>query len=765
MTPQQHRISAVRNLTPIRNHSPYSEAEGPIIDQGYVEARVRAIEGDFKQLWLPSSSDLRDVHRLPEWRLKGSQLRAPPGTRMVPRSPSHIDDPFSDVLNCNPAERMQSSDHGSPRQRHSLQHPSSMEIRSRDNPSKDRKSQSLANLRARYEASPLQSKTRPKSSSLVHSIPFKLEVLSPQPISPSRLSMAAEDEYQEDAGFWNTVHPRVLASIPETQQPEAFTKSNKSIAERMSDLIIEEAEPESTGPSTAWGSQSPILEYPSRSYMPSENEPAAEAHPSSTAAIATEGSVNSLNLKRMRPSHKVPDNTVESIGLMRHSDSQWGSSQPEEPSHQAQDLYLESSKVPRALTMNIPRRIRTASAAAWRAKLRSRSYDQLADKRRSNVFDATAPGKDIDTNVETSPSKLTKNEERRCDSPPKAQLSTSRQSSSANASASTSHTLRRAWRRWSGWRLVLSDKQSHNAEPSWAFPFIQNSSTDTTESKVEEMNDHRIKDENPSPHPTKDETYFQRDLPLSQADTRTSLQTPSPQSPKRPMSLLRDYSHNSISPIAPRATIALSSPAIPDWPPDRSEPSNSNTISSRPSLPWMKQKFQDRTNHPLHHTRSAASVTSKASVARPAEHGTLHGRPERSDSSAAASNLADQHHDGSKGSTSTETVPHSRLPTQKNSHQSMRSPWREHDTDKGSWSAEIPLQHVSPPPKKRAERPGNGDESRAQRIRRVKVVVSLDGAGDLVVDTNLKQGAQGRREGRVRSFVKRWEAGRVGSVD
>ena len=764
MSPQQHRISAVRDLTPIRNHSPYSEAEGPIVDQGYVEARVRAIEGDYKQLWVPSSSEPRDVHRLPEWRLKGSQLRVPSGTRMVHGSPGYMDDPFSDILDCNTAKRMQSFDHGSPRQRHSLQHLSSMEIRDRDNPCKDRKSQSLANLRARYETSPLQSKARTQSRSLAHGVPFQTEILSPQPISPSRFRMAVEDEYQEDAGFWNTVHPRALTSIPETQQSEAFTKPNKSITERMGNLIGEEAEPESTGPSTAWSSQSPILEYPSRSHMPSENEPEVEAYPSSTAAIATEESANSLNLKKLRPSHKVPGNTVESIGGMHHSDSQWGSSQTEGLSHQSQDLYPEASKAQRSLTMNVPRRTRTASVAAWRAKLRSMSYDQLADKRRSNVFDATALEKEIDNKAEPSPSKLVKDEERRCDSPSNTQLSKSRQSSSASVGVSASHTLRRAWRRWSGWRLVLSDKQSHNAEPPGKVPFTRHSSTDTKELKVEEMNKHRIQDKTPSPHPAEDETSFQRNLPLSRANTRTSLRSPPPQSPKRPISLLRDYSHSSISPIAPRATTALSPPGIPDLPLGRSQPSNSNTISSRPSLRWMKQSYQDRTNHPLPHAQSATSITTKPSVARSAERRTLQGRGEGSSSSATTSALAGQHHDGSKGSSSTETAYHSPFPTHKNSHQSMRSPWREHNADRGSWSAEIPLQHVSPP-KKRAERAGNGDESRAQRIRRVKVVVSLDGAGDLVVDTKLKQEGQGRGEGRVRSFVKRWEAGCVGRID
>ncbi|KAL8792972.1 MAG: hypothetical protein Q9195_004469 [Heterodermia aff. obscurata] len=676
-------------------------------------------------------------------------------------SPSHIDDPLSSVLDCNPAKRMQSSDHGSPRQRHSLQHLSSMEIRSRDNPSKDRKSQSLANIRARYETSPLQSKARPKSSSLAHSVPFQLEILSPQPISPSRFGMAAEDEYREDAGFWSTVHPRALTSIPETQQPEAFTKPNKSIAERMADLIGEEAEPQLAAPSTALGSQSPILDYPSRSHLPSENEPAVEAHPSSAAAIATEESVNSLDLKRVRPSRKERGNTVDSVGDMRHSDSQWGSSQTEEPSHQPQDLYPEPSRAQRSQTMKIPRRIRTSSVTAWRAKLRSRSHDQLVDKRRSNVSDVKAPEKDIDTNAETSHSKLIKNEERQCDSPPKAKLSKSHQSSSASASAS--HTLRRAWRRWSGWRLVLSDKQSHNAEPAGECPFIRNSSTDTMELEGEEMAKNRLKDENPSPRPMEDETHFKGDLQLSQADKRTSLQSPPPQSPQRPMSLLRDYSHSSISPIAPRATIALSPPAIPDWTSGRSQPSNNNTISSRPLLPWMKQSLQDQTNHPLHHARSTASVTTKPSVARSAEHRTLKGHPEES-GSAPTSTPAGQHHNQSKSSTSTETVYHSPVPTHKNSHQSMRSPWREHDTEKGSWTAEIPLQHVSPP-KKRAERPGNGEESRAQRIRRVKVIVSLDGAGDLVVATKLNKERGVRGEGRVRSFVKRWEAGCVGKID
>ena len=50
------------------------------------------------------------------------------------------------------------------------------------------------------------------------------------------------------------------------------------------------------------------------------------------------------------------------------------------------------------------------------------------------------------------------------------------------------------------------------------------------------------------------------------------------------------------------------------------------------------------------------------------------------------------------------------------------------------------------------------DGGRDQRIKRVKVVISLDGAGDLMVDASVQQPRGDQVEGRVRSFVKRWEA-------
>ena len=69
----------------------------------------------------------------------------------------------------------------------------------------------------------------------------------------------------------------------------------------------------------------------------------------------------------------------------------------------------------------------------------------------------------------------------------------------------------------------------------------------------------------------------------------------------------------------------------------------------------------------------------------------------------------------------------------------------------------------STPSRKEEERGRSGErggrnESKEQRIKRVKVVVSLDGAGDLFVDTVVKQGGDKKGEGRVKSFVKRWEA-------
>lgn len=767
MTPQQRQASAARDSTPIRTHSPYSEAEGPIVDRGYVEARVRAIEGDFKQLWVPSTSEPRDIHPLPEWRLKGPQLRAPSMTKLTTRSYGQLNDSFSDVFDHFPARRIQDLDYGSPRQRKSLQHLSSAETRSYDYGYNDRKSQSLANIRARYEDSPLQGRAaHRRSSSIVQRSSLDPEILCPQPISPLRLGMAVEDDSQDDVEFWNAVHPRALTSIPEAQQPEAMGIPSKSIAERMSDLIGEDPEPGCTEPSTAWGSESQILEHPSRSRQPSEEEPTVESHQPCTAESVMEESVDSIKRRKTRPPRKVPDNTAASSGFMYPSENQRGSSQTGEPSSQGPDIE-PLSKAQRSLTMYVPKRARTVSIAGWRAKLRSMSVDQLADKRHHEAGDTGAPKKDSNIKAEASPPKLVKGEEPQDDLPPSMQFSKTRQSSSVGMGASMSgpRSLRRAWRKWSGWRLVLADKSAQSTEPPGAYPATGGTSTDTSQIKVEEEEDVKVENESSISNSFKDDDGSQRATTPTQDEPRSHLQSPLPQSPKRPMSLLKDYSHSSISPIAPRPTTALCPPEIPDWTLSLSGPSRRDTLASPSSLSSMKQSSSGQTRPllPLKHSQSAASVVSSPHASRSPERKFIYDQHGYTDLSATTSSR-DQ---DSSESTSTETIYHSVFPTHKNSHASMRSPWREQDKEKGRWRAEIPLQRMTPSPSRKGEergrsgergRAGGRNESKEPRIKRVKVVVSLDGAGDLFVDTVVKQGGNKQGEGRVKSFVKRWEA-------
>ncbi|KAG7009897.1 ATP synthase subunit delta [Physcia stellaris] len=764
----ERQTSAARDSTPIRTHSPYSVAEGPIVDRGYVEARVRAIEGDFKQLWVPSSSEPRDIHPLPEWRLKGHQLRAPSITRLTTRSHGQLNDSFTDVFDHFPARRVQDLDYGSPRQRKSLQHISSAESRSHDNGFHDRKSQSLANIRARYEDSPSQGRgAHKRSSSIAQRSSLDPEILCPQPISPLRLGMAVEDDYQDDVEFWNAVHPRALTSIPEAQQPETMGIPSKSIAERMSEFIGEDPEPGCTEPSTVWGSESRILEHPSHSRLPSGEGPTVESHQSCTAESVIEESFDSIKRRKTRPPRKVPDNTSASSAFMYPSENQWASSQIGEPSSQGPDIE-PLSKAQRSLTMYVPKRTRTVSIAGWRAKLRSMSVDQLADKRHHETGDTEAPQKDSNVKAGANPSKIVKGEEPQDDLPPSMHSSKTRQSSSVSMGASMSgpRSLRRAWRKWSGWRLVLADKPSQSTEPPGAYPATGGTSTDTSEMKVEEEEDVKVKTESSISNSIKDDDGSQRATTPIQDEPRSHLQSPLPQSPKRPMSLLKEYSHSSISPIAPRPTTALSPPEIPDWTSNFSGPSRRDTLTSRSSLSSMKQSSSSQTRPllPLKHSQSAASVVTSPHTPRSPQRKFAYDHQHGYTNSSATTSNREQ---DSSESTSTETIYHSVFPTHKNSHASMRSPWREQDKDKGRWRAEIPLQRMTPSPSRKGEergrsgergRTGGRNESKEQRIKRVKVVVSLDGAGDLFVDTVVRQGGDRQGEGRVQSFVKRWEA-------
>lgn len=769
-TPQKRQTSAARDSTPIRTHSPYSEAEGPIVDRGYVEARVRAIEGDYKQLLVPHSLEAREIHHLPEWRLKGPQLRAPQRPNMASRSYGRTDDPFSDVSTHGIAKRIHDFDYGSPRQRKSFQQLPSIGSGSNASPIRDRKSQSLANLRARYGDSSMQNKEGQTTRSIGQRSPLEPGILSPQPLSPSKLFMAAEDDYQDNPDIWNEVHPKALTSIPEASQSDPMGIPNKSIAERMSDLISDCPVLEPPGPSTDWGSENNILGHPFRLRNPLEEETALEAHRWSSAAHETDESANSLQLRRVRPSHKVSDNTVGSSSLSLYSDYQRGSPQIGSSSHQSENTDTKPlSKAQRSLTTHLPRRTRTSSVAAWRTKLRSMSFDQLADKRQQATIDIQAPRQDTNIKAEASPSKPVQIEEGQGETQSKAHLPKSRQLSSINdcAPVSGSGALRRAWRKWSGWRLVLAEKPSQSPGPPGAFPATREATFDAPDLKPDETEDPGIREESPRLTPAKGNDHIVRTATPLPYEARMDLRSPPPQSPKRPISLLRDYSQSSISPTAARPTTALSPAEILDWPPSMFQPSRSNTVTGHPSLPPIKQSSSVRTSSSLQRTQSVAPFVDSSSTSQTPEQQPVchnHGQATSADATSI-------HHKSSTNSTSTSTIRHSLYPAHKNSHQSMRSPWRDQH-DEEYWQAEIPLRPTSPSPSRyegdrgrHMERGGDRgrgrNKSREQRIKRVKVVVSLDGAGDLMVDARVKQDCDGQGEGRVRSFVKSWEASAI----
>lgn len=56
MKATQTNNEAVRETRFIRSHSPYCEATGPIVEKGFVAARIRALQEAYSQAWIPSQS-------------------------------------------------------------------------------------------------------------------------------------------------------------------------------------------------------------------------------------------------------------------------------------------------------------------------------------------------------------------------------------------------------------------------------------------------------------------------------------------------------------------------------------------------------------------------------------------------------------------------------------------------------------------------------------------------------------------------------------
>ena len=698
-----------------------------------MEARVRAIEGSFKQLWAPSSSEPREVHHLPEWRLKGTQLRAASAASRRRISSPQTGDPFLDSPPIPPTGNVRSIDHKSPKSTKSLQCLSKTVSQSHDNLRPDRKSYSLANLRARYEASPLQGRTRRRLSNVERSSFHDYGILSPQPISPMKLPIAIEGDSEDEGDCWDTAHPIALSPIREAQQLDPVPGPKRSSARGFSEAVNCNTEPEITEPSTAWGSETQILEYPTPLRSSFDDDPAVETHPWSTTANGPSEVEDGARLKRMRPMRKVPDNTMESVETKQTFDSnqkplQKGVTSTRPPAPEIEPLV----NVKRAVTMHTSRR--NSGVAAWRAKLRSMSYDQLSKRHQHDSVDTGHSGTNTTNGTQRDSQTATEADEEQEVSSSKARLSKTRQSSSASASGSSSApgALRRAWRRWSGWRLTFADRSSQAADPPRAVASTQKESTGISETKTEGLTDPDIKAKDTSP-----------------------VHTPPPRSPKRPTNLTSTCSHSSLNPTAARPTTALSPPEIPDLTPSFIKPSRQSSFSIRPSASPNKHESTDGPRPCLHHAQSAASVLSGRSKARSSSRKHPYEDYGQPASSAIMSSLA-EHHGESTDSTSTGTAYHSFYPTHRNSTRSLRSAWRDGRSESRR-EAEIPLQSMGSIGRGR-ERYRDRDGGRDQRIKRVKVVVSLDGAGDLMVDARAQQPRNDQPEGRVRSFVKRWEA-------
>lgn len=656
---------------------------------------------------------------------------------MLRWSSQQTDDPFSENYNQSSIGHAQDIIHRYPQSVRSLQHLSSTKSPSHDNLRPDRKSYSLADIRARYEASPLRGRTGRRSSNDDRRSSLEREIFSPQPIAPLKLPFAVEDVYEDDAEYWDTTHPAALSPIREAQQPDPVTVPSRSIAQGLSELSRHDTEPGYTVPSTAWDSESLVLECPTPVRSSSDDDPVLETRQWSTVVNGTSEADFGSTLVRTRPRRKVPENTMESAAVRQKWNVERGSPQMGVPSYHSQNPNFEPLRnAKRALTMQTTKR--TMGAAALRAKLRSMSFDQIAKRRQHDSAETGGPGQ---SNVESrwdSPTAIEADEGQET-SLSNAQSARSRKSSSVSASGSVfvPGALRRAWRKWSGWRLNLGDRSSQITDPQGAGASPQQGSTDFSEAQLEAAADPHTKVECASP-----------------------VETPPPKSPKRPIFPTSASSHGSLNPTAARPTTALSPPEVTEWTPSFIRPSSRSSFALRPSVSPGKQGSLNLPRPSLHHVRSAASFIASRSVARSSPR-IVHGDHGQAPSSAIMSTFA-EHHDESTGSTSTGTAYHSIYPTHRISHQSLRSPRRERDEDRKQ--AEIPLNSMGSAGRGR-DRNREGKEGRDQRIKKVKVVVSLDGAGDLVVDASVLRPGDGQRGGKVRSFVKRWEAAAASSGD
>lgn len=329
MTPQP-QTPPTRQASTIRSHSPYSTGKGPIVNEGFVAARVRAIQGRFKQTKSPQYPEPRNDSALLKERLDRSihSLKESPSFRNFNQLSTAQD---LDNIDSDRSKRSQlSSSRKWQRSTSSLRSPYNG-IPSGLQPSSDRKVHSMWDLHTRYQGSPHGGRKRYRDYSNLRRISAGTEtgtseIISPQPLSPYKQPVNVSQQNTDDSGFW---------SETQADQEHSLLVSNprKSIAEALGNAVdVTEGQDEA---STAWATEEDKPEYPFPAIEPFNHQPTPEVQdsegagpfdrkayslyitrtlPSFNTALTTASGSKDINderpLRSMRGRRAAPDNTM-----------------------------------------------------------------------------------------------------------------------------------------------------------------------------------------------------------------------------------------------------------------------------------------------------------------------------------------------------------------------------------------------------------------------------------------------------------------------
>lgn len=484
MTPQPQTPLASKPLS-IRSHSPYSTGKGPIVNQGFVEARVRAIEGGFRQP--------KDPSQYPEPQNDGSATRKLfRGIRSLKESPSF--QRFSKHSRADTSNNLDNevSRDGQLSNRRKWQH-STSSLGSPINilptglrASKDRKIHSVWDLNAHYRGSPHGGRKRYRDYSNLRKVSdgsetVASEIVSPQPLSPFKQPVHLNHHITYDSGVW---------SEPHAKQPNVAPPSpRKSIAEELGNIIDVSAGQDEA--SAAWATEDESSEYLFHEKESPKGQSTSEAQRSdggvpfdrnahsqyiarslpglkqSRTATDSNDADDELQLRKVRSRCAIPDNTMESLPESAHEDEMDQLLAPKRGLRAATAAYAgrATSPAPRRTILPAP------SIDPFIDPESQEDVDEdqriLQDFNASNTIDEVKPSQRDEDVVKARNG----SEFQRCQT---VETSHSRRSLHSRRSSTTSRapstapprSFSRVWKRISSWRLGFGMSPASSVEPS-----------------------------------------------------------------------------------------------------------------------------------------------------------------------------------------------------------------------------------------------------------------------------------------------------------